>query len=159
MEVACKPCGGRGFVSHSDESGFIRCAVCMGRGKIPGLTGGEANAVEEFVEAMRPKDVYQEAMRPVELGSIRFKDVYQQLREGRQKDYGDPFSCHASIGAAWGAILGQSGYTRGDLVQARTVALMLAAMKLMREAYSHKQDNLDDAVVYLKFAGEFAESK
>ena len=80
------------------------------------------------------------------------------LREQRQPDYGEPHACHYAIALAWNALIMQKlKATDGDAsLDERMVALMLATMKLVREAYHHKQDNLDDAKVYLEFVEEFS---
>lgn len=93
-------------------------------------------AEEEFMASTRPKT----------------------LREQRQPDYGEPRECHYAIALAWNALMAQHiNATNATVLDARMVALMLAAMKLVREAYHHKQDNLDDAKVYLEFVEEFSE--
>lgn len=122
----CKVCHGKGI--KQVKAGWT---VCDHRPAIEPILDA---AVDAFVEAARPKT----------------------LREQRQPDYGDPYQCHAAIGAAWGAILGQAQYSKGDILQPHTVALMLAAMKLVREAYHHKQDNVEDCRVYLEFVEEFS---
>jgi hypothetical protein len=71
--------------------------------------------------------------------------------------------CHNAIAMMWEAILGRS--TRGLVdrglpialpVSARDVALCMVAVKLVREAYRHKPDNIADAHVYLDFASRLA---
>jgi len=70
----------------------------------------------------------------------------EALVEGeRWKDYGDPKQAFPAIAKAWSAILGQT-------VEAHTVALCLIAVKLVREAKSHKPDNLDDIEGYVEIA-------
>jgi len=124
------------------------CGTGNGKGLKPTGAGGwtvcdhgqpDPIAVDAFVEAMRP--------------------VTKTLREQRQPDYGEPRACHYAIALAWNALIMQKlKATDGDAsLDERMVALMLAAMKLVREAYHHKQDNLDDARTYLEFVGEFSE--
>ena len=122
------------------------CEVCHGKGIKQVKEGwtvcdhaptlGIDVAVEAFVAAVRPLT----------------------LREQRQPDYGEPRACHYAIALAWNALLMQKlKATDGDAsLDERMVALMLATMKLVREAYHHKQDNLDDAKVYLEFVEEFS---
>lgn len=68
------------------------------------------------------------------------------LREGdRQADYGAPEDNLARIAQIWSGILGVP-------VTARTVALCMVGVKLAREGYRHKHDNLVDAYAYLEIA-------
>jgi hypothetical protein len=87
-----------------------------------------------------------------------WENVCKTLREQRQPDYGEPLACHMAIAQTWDALMSQHLHATGGNanIDARMVALMLAAMKLVREAYHHKQDNLDDAKVYLGFVEEFS---
>jgi len=68
------------------------------------------------------------------------------LVEGeRWPDYGDPKDAYPLIAKAWSAILGKT-------VEPHTVALCLIAVKLVREARTHKPDNLDDIEGYVEIA-------
>ena len=82
------------------------------------------------------------------------------LRAERGSYYGDPLINHASIGAIWSGILVQamsSGRWRpGETIPADLVCLMMVGLKLSREAYRHKDDNILDARVYLEFVDEIA---
>lgn len=70
----------------------------------------------------------------------------QQLVDGdRQADYGPPEENMRRIGLAWSAILDTD-------VSPAQVALCMAALKLVREAYRHKPDNIVDAHGYLEIA-------
>jgi hypothetical protein len=60
----------------------------------------------------------------------------------RQGDYGHPADVYARVGRIWGAILGVP-----DL-PAATVCLLLAGLKLGREAERPKTDNLVDLAGY-----------
>lgn len=65
----------------------------------------------------------------------------------RAEQYGQPPENMARIGAVWGALLGV------DAIPARTVAVMMAALKLARECGPEsKRDNLVDACGYLLIA-------
>jgi len=66
----------------------------------------------------------------------------------RQQDYGDPTANLTSIGVVWGELLGI-----GEL-DADTVALMLAGMKLVRATGRLDRDDLVDAVAYLMLADD-----
>ena len=67
----------------------------------------------------------------------------------RQTDYGPPADNMRRIGLAWSAILDC------DVTPAQ-VALCMAALKLVREAYRHKPDNLIDAHGYVDIAARCA---
>ena len=71
-----------------------------------------------------------------------------ELIDGARQDfYGDPVTNHRRIGIVWGALLDR------EPIPPRTVAVMLAAMKLVREAGPlAKRDNLVDACGYLLIA-------
>lgn len=61
----------------------------------------------------------------------------------RQDRYGPPDESLARIGAAWGALLGT------DAIPGWRVALLLAAMKLVRAAGNADEDSVTDAFGYL----------
>jgi hypothetical protein len=83
------------------------------------------------------------------------------IKEAREREYGDPFNCHVAIGDVWNTIMAQRMHRNGGFVvfDPATVALMLAAMKIVRIAYAGGKDSFDDAHVYLKFAEAFAEKR
>jgi ADP-dependent phosphofructokinase/glucokinase len=67
----------------------------------------------------------------------------------RQRDYGDPVISMERIADLW------NGYIkamRNQEIQSSDVALMMCLLKIAREINSHKQDNIDDAMGYLKIA-------
>lgn len=72
----------------------------------------------------------------------------ERLVSGKRADqYGQPAENMARIGAVWGALLGQAP------IPGRTVAVMMAALKLARECGPEsKRDNLVDACGYLLIA-------
>lgn len=63
----------------------------------------------------------------------------------RQADYGDSGSMMANVARAWSGVL---GYT----ITPKQVALCMAALKLVRENYRAKADNLADAQGYILIA-------
>jgi hypothetical protein len=89
--------------------------------------------------------------------------VGPSLREERGSYYGDPTINHASIGAIWAGILLQalsSGRWRvGETLPPELVCLMMVGVKLSREAYRHKDDNITDAKVYIDFVGEMSSDR
>lgn len=60
----------------------------------------------------------------------------------RQDQYGHASESFAMIGKAWESILHHP-------VSAEQVALCMTALKLVRESYRHKEDNLVDAAGYI----------
>jgi hypothetical protein len=83
-----------------------------------------------------------------------------KLRDERGAYYGDVLVNQASIGAVWGAILVQAATGKrwkiGEAVPPEIVCLMMVGVKLSRESFRHKTDNIDDAQNYLEFADEMA---
>lgn len=83
----------------------------------------------------------------------RHRDVYAEARHltahDRRADYGDPRECHERIAQAWSAVLGVP-------VEARSVALCLAAVKLVRESIAHKRDNIVDGIAYIGIADQLS---
>ena len=81
-----------------------------------------------------------------------------RLRDDRGKFYGPVLVNHASIGAIWGGVLAQAvaggRWKAGDVVPPEIVCLMMVGVKLSRESFRHKTDNIDDAQNYLEFADE-----
>ncbi len=70
----------------------------------------------------------------------------------RQSDYGPPaedFRCTAWLWNAW--LRRRHGKTDWAL-DAKDVAIMMVLLKISREAYKHKPDNLVDAAGYLQTA-------
>ena len=66
----------------------------------------------------------------------------------RQEDYGDASRNLTRVGAVWGALLGTSA------INPRTVAVMLAALKLVRAAGRANRDDLIDGAGYILLADE-----
>ena len=82
-------------------------------------------------------------------------DLICKEREG---DYGDSHTLHTNVGLAWTAILRQRGLIRqaGAAIDAEAVLLCMAALKVVREAGFHKDDNLIDAAGYVALVAESA---
>lgn len=77
--------------------------------------------------------------------------------EEREGDYGDPHTLHTNIALAWTAILRQRWLVAPDVnLDAESVLLCMAALKMVREAGVHKDDNLVDAAGYVALAAESA---
>ena len=68
----------------------------------------------------------------------------------RNEDYGEPHENMARIAEIWTGILRASGVISGDrAVRPEDVAMCMIGVKLAREAFKHKQDNLDDMAGYV----------
>jgi hypothetical protein len=88
------------------------------------------------------------------LGDVEARNVAEEAQllvgEGgaRSEHYGDPVKNHTDIGIVWGVLLDLPGP-----IPARTVAVMMAALKLVREGGpKRKRDNLVDACGYILIA-------
>ena len=86
------------------------------------------------------------------------RDKGAAVRLERGADYGDVRLNHASIGAIWGGILLQAMSANrwhiGEALPPELVTLMMVGVKLSREAYRHKEDNIVDGKNYLDFTQE-----
>lgn len=67
----------------------------------------------------------------------------------REYDYGSPTATLTRVASMWTAYLEQP-------VNARDVALLLALLKIAREAHRCKEDNLVDAAGYIGLAADMA---
>jgi hypothetical protein len=77
------------------------------------------------------------------------RKAHELVNAERQDDYGSPAASLTRIVAMWTAYLEQP-------VNARDVALLLALMKIAREAHRCKEDNLIDAAGYIGLAADMA---
>ena len=76
--------------------------------------------------------------------------AHELVNGSRQREYGDPVESFGRVANLWAA------YLRRPFTSAE-VCLMLALLKIAREAHSHKQDNLIDACGYLSLAVDLSE--
>ncbi|MDR1684921.1 MAG: DUF6378 domain-containing protein [Desulfovibrio sp.] len=74
-------------------------------------------------------------------------DAHALINGDRQNSYGSPAESFNRTAALWSAYLGRG-------VSAKDVAVCMALLKLAREAYRHKPDNLLDAAGYLGLAAD-----
>lgn len=70
------------------------------------------------------------------------------VRGARNDEYGDPQRNLRRIGIVWGAMLGT------DAIPPRTVAILLAGMKVVRAAGRENRDDLVDLAGYTLLADE-----
>lgn len=82
----------------------------------------------------------------------RHGDVADEARElvygDRHDDYGSPERNLTKIGLVWGAMLGV------EPIPPRTVAVMMAGLKLVRASGRTNRDDLVDGIGYLLLADE-----
>lgn len=87
-------------------------------------------------------------------------DHLQAIEEERGRVYGDPQTSHQNIGLAWTGLLQQHyGIKLDHAIPDWMVALMMVQFKVQRSALAFKQDNFDDAKVYLDFSERFQAPK
>ncbi len=87
-------------------------------------------------------------MRTMNNGAI-LHTAFDLVNADRQDDYGSPAASLARVAAMWTAYLEQP-------VSSHDVALLLALLKIAREANRHKADNLIDAAGYIGLAADMA---
>lgn len=135
-----------------EEEDMFKCVECGGDHGL--LRHGEWLRVEALKENERVMGAGCAECH----GPTGYEDPLTKLREERGSYYGDVAINHGSIGAIWGGILVQaasSGRWRvGEVVPPDIVCLMMVGVKMSREAYRHKTDNIDDAQNYLDFVEE-----
>lgn len=82
----------------------------------------------------------------------------QRLVHGdRGADYGHPIIDYKATGRMWGAILERALGVPVPDIDPRICCLMMAAVKLSREAGKHKRDNLTDCAGYSECAQMIAD--
>jgi hypothetical protein len=77
-------------------------------------------------------------------------DAHKLINADRQDDYGSPAESLGRISALWSAYLGRA-------VTGKDVAVLMALLKLSREAHCHKHDNLLDTAGYIGLAADMVE--
>lgn len=65
----------------------------------------------------------------------------------KQKEYGDPAVMFPKIAQMWSAYLGRE-------ISSEDVAMMMTLLKIARQSYEHKADNLIDAAGYIGLAAD-----
>ena len=147
--LVCSKCGREAMNLRGDE-GFLKCMECYYgvsyRSPEPPTTETPIyrhSVADDYdfggTEPAAPESILEEA---------------KKLVDGARGDkYGHPADDFAALGRFWGAILtryyeGQGRTLHIDDIPPATVALMLGAIKLNREAARHMRDNLVDGVGY-----------
>lgn len=74
-------------------------------------------------------------------------EAHSLINAERQSDYGNPQESFARIARLWSAYLHHK-------VSARDVAMCMALLKISRESYEHKHDNLLDCAGYIALAAD-----
>ena len=76
-------------------------------------------------------------------------EAHKLINGDRQDEYGEPCESFRRIAAMWSAYLGRE-------LDGHDVACMMALLKLGRESFRHKADNLIDAAGSIGLAGDMA---
>ena len=75
------------------------------------------------------------------------QEAFALINTERQQDYGTPAENFTRIAFLWSMYLGVP-------VTAKDVCICMTLLKIAREAYSHKHDNILDAAAYLGLASD-----
>lgn len=90
-------------------------------------------------------------------GETILEEAQRLVHGARQADYDHPAVDYKATGRMWGAILERHlGIEVAD-IDPRICCLMMAAVKLSREAGKHKRDNLTDCAGYSECAQMIAD--
>lgn len=85
------------------------------------------------------------------------KDIFAEAQElisgSRHNDYGTAKDNFTDIGRIWGTLMGIPD------IKPEMVGLMMAGLKIAREKYKHKKDNIIDGIGYLKLSNDIVEGK
>lgn len=88
------------------------------------------------------------------VANFQMKSILQEAEEivngERQQAYGDPVKSFKDIAEIFNLI-------SGDLIEAKDVILILIVVKLVRESYQHKRDNLVDICGYAELLNRLEE--
>lgn len=76
----------------------------------------------------------------------QFTQRIHDVTDERKESYGEADKMFADIAAVWSVLYGVK-------ITPRRAALGLAALKLLRENYSHSDDNVVDLAAYAYFSG------
>ncbi len=171
VHATCSTAGVDGVVytREGDAVGFCRdggtLATLMPEpdtGKVLATSAATVAAMRQVAEPENfDEEFYRTEERVFPPDGFNLTSEERAIKDAREREYGDPFNCHVAIGDVWNTIMAQRMHRNGGVVvfDPATVALMLAAMKIVRIAYAGGKDSFDDAHVYLKFAEAFAEVK
>ena len=137
------------------------CAECGG------MSSSFTYEMDQLVKARQMAKERAAAMVSDEAAKAFTKSPYpsplEELKARRGAYYGDIAINHASIGAIWGGILVQAAssgrWKVGETIPPDLVCLMMVGVKVSREAFRHKVDNIDDAQNYLDFVDDLSEEK
>jgi hypothetical protein len=72
------------------------------------------------------------------------KEAAKLVSHDRQSQYGHPVEHFTDVGRIWGSIL------RIPDISPQKIGLMMTGLKIARESFKHKDDNLVDAIGYIK---------
>jgi hypothetical protein len=85
-------------------------------------------------------------------------DEARDIINGERADmYGNPEDSFSMIADLWDSYLGKIEGEDHGVLHPKDVAIMMALLKIARETYQHKRDNLADAIGYLALAADMDE--
>lgn len=122
----------------------------------PGIATSEGAMLAWFAGALMSGFDEANRRKAVSSDETILQEAQRLVHGDRGADYGHPGDDYKATGEMWGAILERSGWKAGP-VDARIACLMMAAMKVSREAGKHKRDNLTDLAGYAECAQMIAE--
>lgn len=150
----------REYVAHDLDHIFACHAMAM----LTGWDGENARgSVWEEAIARRFGLVVYKAENPVAPPSLDneretiLQEAQRLVHGARGSDYGHPIVDYKATGRMWGAILERHWGSETPDVDPRICCLMMAAVKLSREAGKHKRDNNTDTAGYAECAQMIAE--
>ena len=75
----------------------------------------------------------------------------QRITDGdRDGDYGTAEDNFGKIAAYWNVYMEHNDLDIGRILEPKHIAMMMVLMKIAREDFKHKRDNLTDAAGYLR---------
>lgn len=90
-------------------------------------------------------------------GEAALRTAIDLIYGDRHDSYGDAISDFTATAEIWTALLRRKGYLKdGAQLDAHSVAIMMIALKLSREAHMHKDDNCVDIAGYTGLAMDVA---
>lgn len=130
---------------------FPPVRYCIHHGAYLGETCPGCRAlIKKTLGGVPPASATQPPSKPAGLphAKVTFDRAYGLIGGDRREAYGNYTGEAAYVADMWNAIL------KGGRVLPRHVPLMMCALKLVRQANGHRQDNLDDLCGYAGLAAE-----
>ena len=96
--------------------------------------------------------IKKEVLTHIEHDPTVLEEAAALISDDRNKQYGKAADNLGETGKMWSVILGTE-----NTITAHQVALCMVALKLVREKYRHKRDNIVDGIGYFALAQKLAE--